>query len=509
MFSFDAQAERWGIWECRIQGPRDGNPFTDQTVRAIFTHRNDQKRVRGFYDGDGSYVVRFMPQMEGTWSFEIRCSWQQERLTGSFLAGPAAEGNHGPVHVAGQYHFAYEDGTRYDSIGTTCYVWALQSDEMIAETLETLKHSSFNKIRFCVFPKHYDYNLHEPREYPYEGHPMDGSVLTKENFFQYAGKPNDSEWDLTRFRPSYFRHLEQCIEELGKLGIEADLILFHPYDRWGFSCMTPAQDEAYLQYVIARFAAYRNVWWSLANEYDLLAAKTLVDWERIAAVICREDPYGHLRSIHNCRGMYDHTRPWVTHCSVQRQDLYKGAELVNELRARYGKPVVMDEMAYEGNIQHGWGNITGQEMVRRFWETAMRGGYPGHGETILNDTGFLWWSHGGRLYGESEPRFAFLLKVLRQVPGTGLRLFPECAWDEVCAIPEGGFGGPASFYLYYYSFMRPSFREFHIDDTTAYEVTVLDTWNMTEEKRGVFSGKFRVELPARQYMAVMLKKVQA
>ena len=115
---------------------------------------------------------------------------------------PAGEGNHGPVRVADTYHFAYEDGTRYYSIGTTCYVWDLQSDERIAQTLETLKASAFNKIRFCIFPKHYDYNLGEPRSYPYEGTPMDSSVLTKENFWGYTGKRKEMtgiSTGLTRF----------------------------------------------------------------------------------------------------------------------------------------------------------------------------------------------------------------------------------------------------------------------------------------------------------------------
>jgi hypothetical protein len=44
----------------------------------------------------------------------------------------------------------------------------------------------------------------------------------------------------------------------------------------------------------------------------------------------------------------------------------------------YKKPVVIDECAYEGNIHRGWGSITGEEMVRRFWEGYVRGGYVGH-----------------------------------------------------------------------------------------------------------------------------------
>lgn len=31
------------------------------------------------------------------------------------------------------------DGTPYHSIGTTCYMWNLQSDEMVNKTLETLR----------------------------------------------------------------------------------------------------------------------------------------------------------------------------------------------------------------------------------------------------------------------------------------------------------------------------------------------------------------------------------
>ena len=37
--------------------------------------------------------------------------------------------------------------------------------------------------------------------------------------------------------------------------------------------MKPEEDDLYWKYVIARFAAYRNIWWSLANEFDLFEEK--------------------------------------------------------------------------------------------------------------------------------------------------------------------------------------------------------------------------------------------
>lgn len=310
---YKKQVEKWDVFEVEFQGPATGNPFTDYEVTGTFESKNECTEADGFYDGEGIYKLRFMPSFEEEYTFRIHAGFLDSDLEGSFTATAPGQDNHGPVRVANTYHFAYEDGTPYYSVGTTCYVWDLQSDELIGKTLKTLKASAFNKIRFCVFPKHYDYNLGEPRSYPYQGTPMDSSVLTKENFQEYTGRSEGNNWDFTRFNTEHFRHIEKCIEALRDLGIEADLIVMHPYDRWGFSCMKPEEDDLYWKYVIARFAAYRNIWWSLANEFDLFEEKNVEDWERYAKIICEKDPYKHLRSIHNCRNFYDHNRPWITH----------------------------------------------------------------------------------------------------------------------------------------------------------------------------------------------------
>ena len=452
---------RWGIYEVALDGPKEGNPFTEQRVTGTFHSINETVSCDGFYDGDGIYRIRFMPSFEGEYTYQIQTTFGKE-YEGHFTVIKPKENAHGPVRVANTYHMAYEDGTPYYSIGTTCYVWELQSDELIEQTFDTLKNSAFNKIRFCIFPKHYDYNLREPRSYPYEGNPMDSSVLTPENFWDYTGKTEGNHWDFTRFNPKHFQHIENCIRRLGELGIEADLIMMHPYDRWGFSQMTKEQDDLYWNYAVARFSAFANVWWSLANEYDLMPHKAIQDWERYASILCEKDPYHHMRSIHNCVSLYDFSRPW----------------------------------------------ITGEEMLRRFWEAACRGGYPGHGETYLNKENILWWSHGGILHGESHKRFGFLLDRLKETPGLGLMPYSR-TWDEVCAVPQEITPGEAEcgckeYYLIYYSFMRPTFREFHFDDKSSWHVRVLDTWNMTIEDRGRFQGKFKVTLQAKPYMAVQI-----
>ena len=97
---------------------------------------------------------------------------------------------------------------------------------MQKQTLKTLEENAFNKIRFCIFPKHYDYNLHEPITYPYEGTPCDSSVLNENNFAEYNGCAPGNDWDFTRFNPAHFQHIEKCIQALMNLGIESTALGF-------------------------------------------------------------------------------------------------------------------------------------------------------------------------------------------------------------------------------------------------------------------------------------------
>ncbi|MEK3686983.1 DUF5605 domain-containing protein [Paenibacillus sp. FSL R10-2736] len=475
---------KWGVCEIVLHGGLvRGNPYTDVSLHAEFTLGERSIQTSGFYDGEGVYRIRFMPGSAGKWGFRTSSSEPAlHGIEGAFECAAASTGNHGPVRVRNTFHFAYEDGTPYLPVGTTCYAWTHQEKEMEQQTLETLKAAPFNKLRMCVFPKSYSYNSNEPVYYPFEGSPEDG-------------------WDYSRFNPAFFRHLEERIADLGELGIEADLILFHPYDRWGYADMGREADNRYLRYLVARLSAYRHIWWSLANEYDFMGNKTLEDWERYARIVTENDPYQHLISNHNGSIFYDFGKPWVTHCSIQRVDVYKTSESTDEWRQQWNKPVVIDECAYEGNIEHGWGNITGEEMTRRFWEGFVRGGYVGHGETYLHPEEKLWWAKGGQLYGTSPERIAFLRRVLEEGPAGGLNPLPS-QWDLPCAGVED------EYYLFYFGFNQPMFRDFKLNPNIRYKVELLDTWNMTVETlEGSYEGNFRIGLPGRTYMAVRMTRL--
>lgn len=480
--TYEVQVEVWQRFEIRIDGPRHGNPYLEVELTArFFDDRGHGHDVLGFYDGDGVHIVRFLPPVAGEWRFELKSNARSlDGLAGDFQVRDG--GRRGPVRVSEDFHFAYATGETYLPIGTTCYVWTHQEPDVQERTLASLAESPFNKLRMCVFPKSYTFNSNDPERYPFTR--------------------TQSGWDPEQFDPQYWRHLEDRIDRLEALGIEADLILFHAYDRWGFSSMDPATDDRYVRYVVARLSAFRNVWWSLANEYDLMPSKSDDDWERWAGIIRQWDATDHLRSIHNWHVPYDHSRPWITHVSMQRLDVHKTAEMTTEWRDQWRKPVVVDECAYEGDIDQGWGNITGEEMTRRFWEGALRGGYIGHGETYRDPDEILWWAKGGELRGDSPARIGLLATIMAEAPNG--RLEPlDLEWDVLTA------GVPGQQLLYYFGIHRPSFRRLFHDPLITWEVDVIDTWEMTVMTLpGTYRGRFEVELPGKPYIALRLRAVE-
>ncbi len=226
-----------------------------------------------------------------------------------------------------------------------------------------------------------------------------------------------------------------------------------------------------------------------------MTEKTVDYWECFTNIIKRVYPYNHLRLIHNSIKMYDHTKLWITHCSIQRIDVYKTVECTNEWRKLYKKPIVIDECGYEGDINYGWGNITGEDMTRRFWEATVRGGYLGHGGTYTHQEDIICWSHGGELHGSSIERIKFLRKIVEEALGmlSPLKLIMENHvdnWDVPCANIND------KYMLYYFGFFRFAFITYKLPEGRKYKIDIIDTWDMTiKELNAEFSWKIRIYLP--------------
>lgn len=426
---------------------------------------------------------------------------------------------HGMVKAVGT-HFEYEDGTIFYPFGTTIYALAHQEESIIEETFNSLENSPFNKVRMCVFPKHYQYNNNEPQYYPFE-------------------KKEDGSWDVSSPCEDFWIHLETIIKRLDDMEIECDLILFHPYDNWGFSQFSQEENLIYLDYAIKRLGHLKNIWWSLANEFDFcLANKSMDDWEEIEEYVAAHDTYHHLLSNHNCFEPWDVSRKNITHASYQTKRL---ADIPDVVR-KFGKPVMVDECCYEGNLPEFWGCLSGEEMTARFWKVVTSGAYCTHGETFLDPDDVVWWAKGGKLKGKSSERIQFLKDIIYSLPApleplgeedTGLANLPEEVRKEMERSPisksygiaismmsendrhifqalEHCYGAKCGkdVYLYYYDQRCCGRDTLVLPKGISYKIELIDTWNMTREtiiERA--SGEIPVTLPGRPYMAVLAMRI--
>ncbi|MFP5209445.1 MAG: DUF5060 domain-containing protein [Acidobacteriota bacterium] len=486
------QVEQWTVFEVEAPGPASGNPFVDVTFGARFTQGHRTVDVTGFYDGSGVYRVRFSPDTAGRWSYETTSNARElTGLSGTFECLPAQTGNLGPVGTAHSFHFQYADGTPYFPFGTTCYSYGFVGAPLDQETLENLKAAGFNKVRMCLLPK--PLGKLQPVAMPFEQLASASPARAEEASTGGAGK---ERFDLARFNPAYFQLVERRIQDLLAANIEADVILFHPYDAWGFKSMGQEADDRYLRYAVARLSAYRNVWWSIANEYDLIKSKSMKDWDRYFRIVAESDPCSRLRSIHHSRVMYDYTKPWCTHASLQAYDFDKSAAR----RAAWNKPIIYDEIQYEGNISRRWGNLSPQEMTYRFWRAIVNGVYATHGESYMSTDGNPVWSDAGRLHGASPARIAFLHKLLERTGTTGLMAAENPYYLNA--------GNPGQLYLWYFDYHCAGEYEFPLPETARFKATMIDPWAMTASPvAGTFGGKSKITLSGKPYQAVLFEKV--
>lgn len=484
--------------------------FAEGMPQALFVQGDNNITVTGFCENAVCGTVRFMPMQEGNWYY--RAQWGDEILEGDFCCVPAAEGNHGPVRAVG-CHFQYDDGTAYRPVGTTLYAWTHQGEKLEVQTLETLAQNAFNKVRMCIFPKSMPYNSNDPEFYPFE-------------------RREDGSWDVRKPDQRYWEHLELRLQQLAELGIEADLILFHPYDRWGFATMSQEENQFYLSYVIRRLSSLHNIWWSLSNEYEFCYEKELEDWDRFGEMLAEKDPYKHLISVHNWVAPYP-KRSWLTHVSFQGVV----AECL-DLRRSYELPTIVDECNYEGNIDAVWGNLSGFEMVNRMWYAVASGCYCTHGETFYREDGVLWWARGGQVYGEAPRRVAFLRQILdnlsapldpvdrrpmgnpngqEKTTDADLQKRMKRMQEAVSRMPNGHLPKEQrqttshndDCWLSYLGRMCQSFIDLDLPENGKYTVEILDVWEMSRKLAAAgVCGRIRVGLPGKEGIAILVTRLE-
>jgi hypothetical protein len=278
--------------------------------------------------------------------------------------------------------------------------------------------------------------------------------------------------------------------------------------------MPAEDDDQYLRYVVARLSSFHDIWWSMANEFDLMRAKKLSDFDRFFQILVANDPYKHLRSIHYSKVMYDYSNPWITHVGNQSG----GFEEAAKYRKMWMKPIIFDEVGYEGNLNRRWGCLSSAEMTRRIWRGVQTGSYVTHGECLLTNPAdyredsspTLWWSHGGKLHGDTAKKISFLKTITEAAVDSAPH---RIGWDPVddpyysyATLSDPG-GDYVVQVLYFFDLHQPVWYEFPLPEGE-FSAEYLDPEECTVTPiEGRFSGKTHITLTGKPYQAVRFRRL--
>ena len=284
---------RWEMHEFELHGRSHvENPFRDAALMGEFTSPSGKTiSAEGFHDGGDTWRLRFAPDEEGEWRYLLRGEGVELHQRGRLRC--TAPRGHGfiRVHPDNPYAFAYADGTPFFPMGDTCY--GLYDDspitpELRREYLETRRRQHFNFVRMSIGHSH-------------------SRAQADPAFWAWGGTPRQP--DLDRLNPAFFRGFDDVLRQMQQCGMNAELLLLNFY-RLPFTdtqLWTPARERQWLRYVVARYAAFSNVFlWTLANEYEThpdgsyrLDQPDDPQWVRATARFVKPlDPYRHPVTVH-------------------------------------------------------------------------------------------------------------------------------------------------------------------------------------------------------------------
>lgn len=392
----DAAVPQWAVHEVRLTAVGAAkNPYRELGMTAEFAGPGGATRtVSGFWAGGATFVVRFTPTAEGEWTYRTKSADAGlNGRTGKLRCATPAKASRGFLRRddAHPHHFVRDDGSHPLLFGTTYYdlLANLRGDGTWEKAVDGAAGYGINKVRFkaCVC-----------------GGKSHGAAFA-------ATSPYGTTHDELNL--DHFAALDEAVKYMADKGVIVNLILLWNDDR---NFGTPEQDERYLRYLIARYAAYPNVIFCLSNEWEY-TKHPLAYWNRMGKIARAEDPWAADGKRVRALSIHQRTRigwqfadqDWPGHVVVQYGVRNPGGAGVSPKEVpRYahgdqwgyeavrfnwgcGKPVINDEYSYAGDpndpsaLRADGGGKKGDPMTRAkhrqvMWGTYLAGGYGSTGD---------------------------------------------------------------------------------------------------------------------------------
>lgn len=334
--------KQWDRFEHAFDNPRSyDDPYRDVELDATFTRPNGTSiRFWGFYDGESTWRLRFMPDQVGRWKFSARFSDGTPGGEGVFdcvesdLPGMLAAYEKNPMW------FGYRGGDAALIRGLHL------GDRFFASNWDDVGNPFDHNMRstFLDWAEEQGYNL----------------LSIGSHYLNRDDEERGRGWDTPRLWPldaAGYRRMEAILDDLarrrilvfpfgGFFGRDADF----PQDR--------ANQELYVRYTYARIGAYWNTLLNIAGPEPMIRGKPFFTMEELAqlgAMIQRLNVFEKPLSVHNRTGSDEYRdEPWATYGIMQGPKTLDRVELSRGLLESHHpeKPLLAQETLWSGNINH-------------------------------------------------------------------------------------------------------------------------------------------------------------
>ena len=323
----------------------EGNPY-DIRLWGIFSSPGmGNLRIPGFYDGEGKWIIRFMPPDAGQWDFITESDITAlHGLKGTVAVEQDSRGNCGRIIARpnNPQYLMWENGDTYfllgfeaDWLGLIDFSKECGEDIPHARQLiDEIAEQGFNHVVMNVIANDITWEGKLGRNSPYD--------FSNPPLWPFGGTNDNPRYD--ELNPVFFRKLDKVVMHLREKDVICHLMIYVWNKKVAWPAQNSPQDTRYFDYVLARYMGFSNIVWDISKE-ALTYGYCGSDYIKSKCLRVRElDAYRHLLTVHEKK--FCETHPdLVDIISAQdwRTGLHESMSLLYKTYA--GKPVY--------NIEHG------------------------------------------------------------------------------------------------------------------------------------------------------------
>ncbi len=368
-----ATVQKWTRFEAAFTSERTyANAVQEVELLVVFSSPSGRRhRVRGFWDGERSWKVRFSPEERGRWSYRTEAKPSDSGLdaqAGEFECVSSAADNplygRGALRVAPSgRHFEHADGTPFFWLADTAWNGPLKADARSWQAyLEDRSAKGFTAVQFVTT----------------QWRAAAANADARPAFYGRERVAIDVE---------FYRWLDERIDALNARGMVAAPVLL-----WAVGGATSElnpgnflpEDQAVLlaRYMVARYGAHHVVWF-LGGDGDYRGEKA-EPWKRIGRAVFDAHSPARPATMHPGGRQWVAAEfaaeSWFSFVGYQSGHAARPEDLRWQVEgppsrewATYAKPVINLEPCYEAHLAGGLGRAFDAFMVRRasYWSVLL------------------------------------------------------------------------------------------------------------------------------------------